>query len=196
MVWVLATTAQRSGLVRALVGVLAALLAAFPAAAQQDRFDVRSAFVERIEGVWNLGATLDLSISEAAREALRESIPLELRLDVVVTGQRRFLPSETVAELEQRWRLSWDALAERYVVTHVNSGALVNFATLDQALESLSRVRGLPLIDASLLEEGRRYEVSVRATVEIGGVPTAVKVLLFWRDWSRSTDWYTWSLRP
>lgn len=192
----LATTALRSGLGRALVGVLASLLAAFPAAAQQDRFDVRSAFVERIDGVWNLGATIDLSISDAARDALRESIPLELRLDVVVTGQRRFLPSETVAELEQRWRLSWDALAERYVVTHVNSGALVNFATLDQALESLSRVRGLPLIDASLLEEGRRYEVSVRATVEIGGVPTAVKVLLFWRDWSRTTDWYTWSLRP
>jgi hypothetical protein len=186
----------RAVLGRALVGALACLLVLAPALAQQERFDVRSAFVEPVEGVWHLGATLDLSLSDAAREALAESIPLELRLDILLTGERRFLPNETVAELQQRWRLSWDALAERYVVTQLNSGALANFATLDQALEALSRVRGLPLIDASLLEEGRRYEVSVRATIEIDGVPTAVKVLLFWREWSRSTDWYTWSLRP
>jgi hypothetical protein len=181
---------------RALAGVLACLLVALPALAQQDRFDVRSAFVEAVDGVWNLGATLDLSLSDAAREALAGSIPLELRLEVVVNGERRFLPNETVATLEQRWRLSWDALAERYVVTHLNSGALGNFATLDQALEALSRPRGLPLIDAALLREGRRHEISVRATLEIGGVPTALKVLLFWREWSRTTDWYTWSFLP
>ncbi len=191
-----ATLALRAVFWRALAGVLACLPASTPALAQQERFDVRSAFVEPVEGVWQLGATLDLSLSRPAREALAESIPLELRLDIVVTGQRRFLPSETVAELEQRWRLSWDALAERYVVTQLNSGSLSNYQSLDQALESLSRIRGLPLIDATLLEPGRRYEVSVRATVEIGGVPAAVKVLLFWREWSRSTDWYTWSLRP
>lgn len=191
-----ATLALLAGLGRALGGVLACVLCCAPALAQQDRFDVRSAFLEPIDGVWHLGATLDLSLSEAAREALAESIPLDLRLDIVLTGQRRFLPNETVAEVEQRWRLSWDALSERYLVTHVNSGALANYGTLDQALESLSRVRGVPLIDQSLLQEGRRHEVSLRATVEIGGVPTAVRILLFWRDWSRTTDWYTWSLRP
>jgi hypothetical protein len=188
--------ALRASWWRALAGVFASLLVAFPALAQQERFDVRSAFVEPVEGVWHLGATLDLSLSEAAREALAESIPLELRLEIVVSGERRFLPNETVATLEQRWRLSWDALAERYVVTHLNSGALGNFATLDQALELLSRPRGLPLIDAALLREGRRHEISVRATLEIGGVPTALKLLLFWREWSRTTDWYTWSFRP
>lgn len=191
-----ATTALRAWSGRALAGAAVCLLIALPALAQQDRFDVRSAFVELVDGVWHLGATLDLSLSEAAREALAGSIPLELRLDIVVTGERRFLPSETVATLQQRWRLSWDALAERYVVTHLNSGAFGNFASLDQALESLSRPRGLPLIDAALLQEDRRHEISVRATVEIGGVPTALKLLLFWREWSRSTDWYTWSFRP
>ena len=191
-----AVEALRATLGHALAGVLACLLVCVPALAQQDRFDVRSAFVEPAEGLWNLGVTLDLSLSDAAREALAESIPLDLRLDVLLEGERRFLPNETVAELEQRWRLSWDALSERYVVTHTNSGAQSNYASLDLALESLSRVRGLPLIDASLLEDGRRYEVSVRATVEIGDVPTALKVVLFWREWSRTTEWYTWSLRP
>ena len=163
--------ALRASWWRALAGVFAGLLVAFPALAQQDRFDVRSAFVEPVEGVWHLGATLDLSLSDAAREALAESIPLELRLDIVVSGER--------------------------AAVHVRDDvALGNFATLDQALELLSRPRGLPLIDAALLREGRRHEISVRATLEIVGVPTALKLVLFWREWSRTTDWYTWSFRP
>ena len=186
-----------AGPVRVLAGVLAAaLLVCAPALGQDRRFDVRSAFVERVEDVWHLTATLDLFLSDAAREALAESIPLDLRLDVVLSGERGFLPGETVAQLEQRWGLTFDALAGRCVVVPRTGGAQSNSAGLGQALESLARIRGLPLIDASLLQEGRRYEVSLRATVEIGGVPRALKLLLFWRDWSRTTDWYTWSLRP
>jgi len=190
-----ATRALQAGTGRAVAALLLCLLCA-AALAQERRFDIRSAFVEPVAGVWQLTAALDLALSRAAEEALAESVPLGLRLEMVVSGERRFLPNETVAQLEQRWQLAWDALSERYVITNLNSGGQSYHATLEQALESLSRVRGLPLIDAALLQEGRRYEVSLRASVEIGGVPGALKMLLFWREWSRSTDWYTWSLRP
>jgi len=195
MLRVRATRALQAGPGRAIAALLLCLLCA-AALAQERRFDIRSAFVEPVAGVWQLTAALDLALSRAAEEALAESVPLGLRLEMVVSGERRFLPSETVAQLEQRWQLAWDALSERYVITNLNSGGLSYHGTLAQALESLSRVRGLPLIDAALLQEGRRYEVSLRASVEIGGVPGALKMLLFWREWSRSTDWYTWSLRP
>lgn len=195
MLRVRATRALQAGPGRAVAALLLCLLCA-AALAQERRFDIRSAFVEPVAGVWQLTAVLDLALSRAAEEALAESVPLGLRLEMVVSGERRFLPSETVAQLEQRWQLAWDALSERYVITNLNSGGLSYHGTLAQALESLSRVRGLPLIDAALLQEGRRYEVSLRASVEIGGVPGALKMLLFWREWSRSTDWYTWSLRP
>jgi len=195
MLRVRATRALQAGPGRAIAALLLCLLCA-AALAQERRFDIRSAFVEPVAGVWQLTAVLDLALSRAAEEALAESVPLGLRLEMVVSGERRFLPSETVAQLEQRWQLAWDALSERYVITNLNSGGLSYHGTLAQALESLSRVRGLPLIDAALLQEGRRYEVSLRASVEIGGVPGALKMLLFWREWSRSTDWYTWSLRP
>ena len=69
-------------------------------------------------------------------------------------------------------------------------------AVLRLLLEERVSIRNLPLIDADLLTSGRRHEVSIRASVEIGGLPDAVKMLIFWRDWSRSTNWYTWSIRP
>ena len=183
------------GLQRWAVLWLGALLACVALAADA-RFEVRNAFAEPVDGVWQLNANLDLGLSEAALEAVTEGIPLTLVLEIEVSRERRFLPDAGVAELEQRWRLAFDALSERYVVTNRNSGAQSSYPSLEEAVGSLSRIRNLPMIDADLLEPGRRHEVSVRATMEIGGLPGAVKVLIFWRDWSRSTEWYTWSIRP
>ncbi|HEY5790808.1 MAG TPA: DUF4390 domain-containing protein [Gammaproteobacteria bacterium] len=180
------------GWAAALAGLL---LVSLPVAAA-ERFEIRNAFAEPVDGVWQLNANMDLSLSEAAREALHEGISLTVLLDVEITAERGFMPDKGVAELAQRWSLAYDALSQRYVTTNLNSRAQSTQATLEEALEDLSRVRGLPLVDAALLRVGRRHEISLRASIEIGGLPDAVKVLIFWRDWSVATDWYTWSIRP
>jgi len=190
-----ATRQLQAGFKRAAVLWLGALLAVATLAAD-PRFEIRNAFAEPVDGVWQLNATVELSLAKSARDALAEGIPLTLVLDILLSGERRFLPDEDVAELQQRWELAHDALSDRYVVTNLNSGDQATYATQEEALESLSFVRHLPVIDTDLLESGRRHEVSIRASVEIGGLPDAVKLLIFWRDWSRSTDWYTWSIRP
>lgn len=168
---------------------------AAPAAAE-ERFEIRNAFLEPVAAVWQLNAILELGLTDTAREALAGGISLTLVLEVEITVERRFLPDADVATLTQRWRLMYDALAERYVVVNLNSRAQSTHATLDEALDELSEVRNLPVVDAALLFEGRRHDVSVRAALEIGGLPDAIKVLIFWRDWTRTTDWYTWSVRP
>jgi hypothetical protein len=190
-----ATRVLHSRLKRAAAFACAALLAVASLAAD-PRFEIRNACVEPVAGIWQLNAIVDMGLSKPAREALAEGIPLTLVVDISITGERRFLPDEDVAELQQRRELAYDALSDRYVVTNLNSGAQTTYSTQGEALESLSRIRSLPLIDADLLEAGRRHEVSLRASVEIGGLPGAVKMMIFWRDWSRSTNWYTWSIRP
>ena len=169
---------------------------ALDAQAADGRFEIRNAFAQPVDGVWQLSAIVDLSLSDAAFDALAEGIPLTLVLDIVVTRERRFLPDEDVAELQQRWRLEYDALSERYVVVNLNSRAQATYPSLAEALDDLSRIDALPLIDEDLLVAGSRHDVSLQASVEIGGISTAVKMLVFWREWSRSTEWYTWSIRP
>ena len=190
-----ATQVLHAGL-RRTAALLVGVLLACGAVAQEGRFSIRNAFVEPVGGVWQLNAIVELGLSPAAEEALAEGIPLTLLLEILITKERRFLPDTEVASLEQRWRLAYDALSDRYVVTNLNSRAQSTFAALGDALDFLSNIRGLPLIDEPLLESGVRHEVSLRVSVEIGGLPGAVKLLVFWREWSRSTDWYTWSLRP
>ena len=193
---------------RAVLAWLALLLAVpwFGLASAQDagglatiedggRFEVRSAFLEPVEGVYQLNAAVDLSLSRSALQAVREGVPLSLELDISVDRRRSYLPDEDVAFLVQRWQIQYHALSERFLVSNLNSGQQTSHSTLALALAAVSQVRGLPVIDAPLVRDGGRYEVSIRmvATIE-GGLPDALRTIMFWMDWRRSTDWYTWTL--
>jgi hypothetical protein len=194
---------RRSGAALVLVVALATLL---PGAARADedeplaetpRFDVRSAYLEPVDGVLDLNATLDLSLSKNALQAMRTGVPLSFQLDLSLNRKRRYLPDEGVAHLAQRWRLQYHALSERYVVTNQNTGQQATYATLEGALAALSTVRRLPVLDQALLEKRQRYEASVRIVNEVeGGLPDALRIMMFWIDWKRSSDWYTWTVRP
>ncbi len=161
-------------------------------------FDVRSAYLEPVDGVYQLGATLDLALSRAARQAIREGVPVALQLDIVIQRKRRLLlPDQEVAALAQRWKLQYHALSGRYLVNNLNSGQQTSYSSLSSALAALGEVRGLPVIDESLIERGQHYEASIRVGAVIeGGLPAALKTMMFWIDWKRVTDWYTWTVRP
>lgn len=177
--------------------VLVGAATALGARAQDaGRFEVRNAYVELVNGAWQLDVSLDLGLAEAARQAFEEGVPLVLRLEVEASVDRRLLPAEEVVSLTRAWQVSYDAIAERFVVTDDASGAHVSHATQAEALEALSRISGIAVADTTLLPEGRRFDMRVRATVEVGDLPAAVRMLLFWKDWSRSTEWYAWKVRP
>ena len=182
-----------------LVLIAALLFAAlgFRAFADDDgRFEIRNAYVELVGDRWQLDVRLDLGLSEAARQAFDEGVPLTLSLEAEATTARRFLPDETVVSLTREWQLAYDAIADRYVVSDPESGERTSHATRDEALAALARISALPLTDSATLPPNGRFEMRVRASVEIGELPAAVKILLFWKSWSRSTDWYVWSVRP
>lgn len=161
------------------------------------RFDVRSAYLDPAEHVYQLNATLDLGLSKNAVQAIHEGVPVVLQLDLSVVRKRRYLPDVEVASLVQRWQIHYHALSERFLVNNLNSGQQASYSSLATALAALSAVRGLPVIDEALIERGQRYEASLRATAAVeGGLPTALRFILFWIDWKRTTDWYTWTVRP
>jgi Domain of unknown function (DUF4390) len=159
-------------------------------------FDVRSAYLEPSDHVYHLNATLDLALSRAASQALTDGVPVVIELDLDIDRRRRLLPDVRVGSLVQRWQVSYHALSERYLVNNLNSGEQVSYGSLAAALAALSDVRRLPVIDESLLSSGSHYEASVRIVASIeGGLPSALKTMMFWMDWKRTSEWYTWTVR-
>lgn len=160
----------------------------------QSRFEIRSAYVEPAEGVYELNATVNFDLPEGARNVIREGVPLTLNFEIVVRRQRNYWLDDTVATLEQRYELVYHALSERYLVRNLNSGEQASFATLDAALDDLRVIGRLPILDQALLNQEGRHEISIRASIDVHTMPDALRFVLFWADdWRQRTEWYTWS---
>jgi Domain of unknown function (DUF4390) len=163
----------------------------------EGRFEVRSADLELRDGVYHLNARVDLPISDAVRRGLAEGVPLTLELDFNIKRVRQLLPNSSVAELTQRYHLQYNAVSARYILRNDNSGQQQSLATVDAAIEQLSEVHSLPVLDKALVTPGRRYEANIRAKVDFGTVPFTLRMLMFWvSDWHRESDWYAWTFQP
>lgn len=176
---------------------LAALLASLclvAGAQTAERFEIRSAYVEPADGVYQLSATLVFELPDGAREVLREGVPLTLDMEITIQRSRRYWLDENVATLEQHYELIYHALSERYLVRNINSGEQSSFATLDAALDSLRVVGNLPILDQALVVPEARHEISLRAHLDLRTMPDALRFIVFWsQDWRQDTEWYTWS---
>src|SRR5262252_7183121 len=157
------------------------------------RFEIRSAYVEPVDGIYLLTAQLRFDLPDGARQAVRDGVVLTLDVDLVLHRARRFWFDASVASLAQHYDVSFHALSERFVVRNLNSGEQNSYATLDAALESLASIRGLPVLDVAFIEPGENYEFSLRATLDVRTLPEALRWVLFWKDdWRQRTAWYSW----
>ena len=178
----------------ALLAALGCLLGPVAFAQAPPRVEVRSAYVEPAEGVYELNATLNFDLPEGARAAIREGVPLTLHLEIVVKRQRSYWLDETVATLDQSYELAYRALSERYLVRNLNSGEQASYATLDAALDALRVISRLPILDQALVSPNRRHEISVRGNLDVRTMPDTLRFVLFWSDdWRQRSEWYTWS---
>jgi hypothetical protein len=188
---------QAHPLLAALVALLCFGLWTLPAQAQ-NRFEVRSAYVEPSERVYELNATLDFTLPDGARAAIREGAPLTLHLEIVVEivvrRQRAYWLDDTVATLDQFYELAYHALSERYLVRNLNSGEQASYPTMDAALDALRVISGLPILDQALVTPDSRHEISLRAGLDVRTMPDTLRFILFWADdWRQRSEWYTWS---
>lgn len=150
-----------------------------------------------IDGVYRVGARVELTLNETLQEALHNGVPLVLDLRIEVIREREWLFHERVAELVQKFELEYHALTESYMVKVSSTGAQHSFRTLGGALAFIGNVYDLPLIDENLLRAGRKYWVRMRADLDVEALPTPIRVWAYLdSEWSLQGDWHRWPLLP
>ena len=156
---------------------------------------VRSAFVDLDHAVFQLHARIDYPMSPAISDALRDGVDLIFDVDARVERARRFWFNSTVVDLTLRRELAYHTVSDRYVVRDPATGDQQTFATLDAALQYLGTVDGWPILVEPQLETARNTSSACAPACIAGTCPRSLRALLFWTDdWSRVSDWYTWSL--
>jgi hypothetical protein len=173
-----------------------ATLAAAPALGATT-VTVTSASVARDDGLYEFDAALDIGLPGGARRAIDGGLTLRLDYEIEIARVRRYMPDAGLAAIVQSFELNYHALSQRYLVRNLNTGEQQDFGTVEAALDRMSELRGLPLVDASLLEPDARYEFRVRAVLDLRTAPDVLAWLLFWTDdWNATSDWYAWTLPP
>lgn len=165
------------------------------ARAAEPRLVIRSAYVQPVDGIYLLTAQFLLDLPDGARQAVRDGVVFTFDVDLAVHRARRFWLDASIATLAQHYQINFHALSERFVVRNLNSGEQTSYATLDEALESLSSIRGLPVLDAGLIEHNEEYEFGLRAALDVRTLPETLRWILFWKDdWRQRSAWYAWSV--
>jgi len=190
---------NRPRFLRLWVGLLLCFLATtgVHAASKESQLLIRSAQAEIDADAVELDAQLDMQLPKAALKAIDGGLTLRLSYQIEVNRVRRWMPDAGVSSIEQQFELSYHALSQRYLVRNLNTGEQQDFGTIEAALARITDVKGMPVLDTSLLPPGPEYEGRVRAVLDMASAEDAFGWLLFWTDdWSAQSDWYTWTLRP
>jgi hypothetical protein len=165
--------------------------------AADDQLEIRSPYLQPVEGIYVLNAQLLFTPPEAVEQSVRDGVTLNMELQIRIGHARSWWRDEVLAQLQQRYELLYHSVSQRYLVRNVNSGAQESYATFAEAIASLQHIENLPVIDQELLLPDPRNEVSMRATVSVRSIPRVLGLLLFWVDnYSLSSEWSTWLLNP
>ena len=180
-----------------MLALLACLAGSPLAGAAETELKITSASLALDENVYELDMGLEVALPPEAQQAIDGGLALRLDYEIEILRVRRYMPDADVAALVQSYEIVYHALSQRYLVRNLNTGEQQDFGSLQGALDRVSELRGLPILDSALVEEGPTYEGRIRAVLDLNTAPDALGWLLFWTDdWSQESDWVVWTLRP
>lgn len=179
-------------LARRLVALL--LLLSTPLASA-DEIDVSRAALEASDEGYTLSADFEFELSVRLEDALSKGVPLHFLFEFECTRPRWYWLDERVATASQTMRLSFHALTRTY---RLSSGTLTQtFATLNEALRTLARVRGWLVIERDRLSADTTYVAAVRMRLDTAQLPKPFQVsALTNRDWTLASSWRRWTFTP
>jgi len=173
---------------------LALLLAAFAAcAARADEIDVRDVSLRATEQGLVLDADFAFELTPRLAEVVANGVPLYFRVEFELIRRRWYWFDDTTAVRRLQVRLSYHALSRQY---RLSTGLLQqNFATLEEALNVLKRVRNWLVVERSVSLSGD-YEAALRMRHDVSLLPKPFQLsALTARDLHLDSAWHRFTVR-
>jgi len=180
-------------LVRVMSLVLSLTVAASGAHAQG--IDVKRPVVTIAEDHFILQAQFDIVLTPTLEEVLNKGVPLYFALEFELIRPRWYWFNDRAVAFTQEYRLSYNALTRQY---RLGVGNLhQNFATLNEALEVMSRVRRRQDFEPGALRRDTTYTAAMRFRLDTAQLPKPFQLnAIIGREWQVNSDWIRWTVAP
>jgi len=171
---------------------LAALLLAWSAVAND--ISVGDVQLRPVEEGLMLDADFDFELTPRLSEVVSNGVPLHFRVDFELTRRRWYWFDETAASSRLELRLSYHALSRQY---RLSTGLLQQtFASLDEALNVLKRIRNWLVVDRTVTFADADYEAALRMRLDTNLLPKPFQLsALTNRDLQLESAWRRFTVR-
>lgn len=173
------------------VGLTGLLLAVAALANEISVSDVR---LRPAEAGLMLDADFGFDLTPRLEEVVSNGVPLYFRVDFELTRRRWYWFDETAASSRLELRLSYHALSRQY---RLSTGLLQqSFATLDEALNVLKRIRNWLVVDRTVTFADADYEGAVRMRLDTNLLPKPFQLsALTSRELQLDSAWRRFTVR-
>jgi hypothetical protein len=152
----------------AFLAVLFAVLA-HTAMAVSAEIEVHDATLRSVEDGLVLDADFVVDLTPRLTEVVANGVPLYFRVEFELTRRRWYWFDERAASRQLQLRLSYHALSRQY---RLSTGLLQqNFATLEEALNVLKRVRNWLVVERTVTFADADYEAALRMRLDTTLLP-------------------------
>ena len=185
--------AKLATLMTALVLGCAALTAAFSARA--DDIEVAEARLAATEDGVVLAADFAFDLNPRLAEVITNGVPVYFVVEFELSRRRWYWFDEKAAAKRLQLRLSYHALSRHY---RLSTGVLQqNYATLEEALNVLRRVRNWQVVDRSVALADANYDAAVRMRLDVTLLPRPFQLsAITSRELNLESPWRRFTFRP
>jgi hypothetical protein len=170
-----------------------ALAVALPARA--DEIEVTDARLGQTDDGIALAADFAFELNPRLAEAVTNGVPLYFVVEFELTRPRWYWFDEKAAAKRIQLRLSYHALSRHY---RLSTGVLQqNYATLEEALNVLRRVRNWLVVERSTSLADANYEAAVRMRLDVALLPKPFQLsAITSRELNLESPWKRFTFRP
>lgn len=178
-----------------LKGALAALLCAAVLVARAEEIDVHNVQLLPVEEGFVLNADFAFDFAPRLAEMVANGVPLYFVVEFELTRPRWYWFDEKAVAKRIQLRVSYHALSRHY---RLSTGLLQQqFATLDEALNVLRRLRSWLVIDRSVVLADANYEAALRMRLDATLLPKPFQLsALTSRELTLESGWRRFVFRP
>jgi hypothetical protein len=170
-------------------------LASLAVMARADEIEISDARLSTTEDGVVLAADFNFDLNARLVEAVTNGVPLYFVVEFELTRPRWYWFDEKAAAKRMQLRLSYHALSRHY---RLSTGMLQqNYATLEEALNVLRRVRNWLVVERTATLADANYDVAVRMRLDVTLLPKPFQLsAITSRELNLESPWRRFVFRP